>query len=205
MEIEADAVIVANGSHSMLGRQVGIFNEDPSLSMFAARGYFKNLPPALKPGSVFQFYLPETIPGYDKAKKTMSFAWISAHDEPGCGTLGMVIPIETIEALDMSLQEMYEWIINNVPNVKKYFEGAELVDELKGWRLLGSTEVQKNYVRGAFRNLVHKDINNVNRMNEYAKTFPGTPIYSIVMYKFVTEILGEKMPMPPAEGERLSQ
>lgn len=271
MEIEADAVIVANGSHSMLGRQVGIFNEDPSLSMFAARGYFRNLPPALKPGSVFQFYLPETIPGYDKAKKSMSFAWITAQDEPGCGTLGMVIPIETIEALDMSLQEVYEWIINNVPNVKKYFEGAELVDELKGWRLLGSTEVRKNYVRGAFfigdacsqaecahfygipagmisgrsaaellddifttgddseeswarfyqiisdklnpqyefysafRNLVHKDINNVNRMNEYAKTFPGTPVYSIVMYKFVTEVLGEKMPTPPSEGERLSQ
>ena len=149
MEIEADAVIVANGFHPMLGRQVGIFNEDPSLSMFAARGYFKNLPPALPPGSVFQFYLPETIPGYEKARKTMSFAWISAHNEPGFGTLGMVIPIETIEALDMSLQEVYEWIINNVPNVKKYFEGAELVGELKGWRLLGSTEVQKNYVRGA--------------------------------------------------------
>ncbi len=218
--------------------------------MFAARSYFKNLPPSLKPGSIFQFYLPETIPGYDKAKKTMSFAWIAAHDKPGFGTLGMVIPIETIEALDMLLQEVYEWIVANVPNVKKYFEGAELVDELKGWCLLGSTEVQKNYVRGAlfigdacsqaecahfygipagmisgrsatgllddifttgddseeswarfhkiisdklnlqyefyraFRELVHKDINNVNRMNEYAKTFPGTPVYSIVMYKF---------------------
>lgn len=56
-----------------------------------------------------------------------------------------------------------------------------------------------------FRNLVHLDIDNVNKMNEYAKTFPGTPIYSIVMYKFVTEILGKEMPMPPAEGERLSQ
>lgn len=271
MDIYADAVIVANGSHSMLGRQVGIFNEDPSLSMFAARGYYKNLPDSLKPGSVFQFYLPETIPNYDKAKKTMSFAWISAHDTPGYGTLGMVIPIETIEVLDMSLQEVYEWIIHNVPNVRKYLGDAELVDELKGWRLLGSTEVQKNYVRGAlfigdaasqaecahfygipagmisgrsaaellddifttgddseesyarfykiipdkinsqykfysdFRNLVHLDIDNVNKMNEYAKTFPGTPIYSIVMYKFVTEILGKEMPMPPAEGERLSQ
>lgn len=271
IEIEADAVIVANGSHSMLGRQVGIFNEDPSLSMFAARGYYKNLPDTLKPGSVFQFYLPETIPNYDKAKKSMSFAWISAHNEPGCGTLGMVIPIETIEALDMSLEEVYNWIINNVPDVKKYLKGAELVDELKGWRLLGCTEVQKNYVRGAlfigdaasqaecahfygipagmmsgkiaaeliddifttgndseeswarfykivgdklnpqyqfykeFRELVHLDINNVNKMNAYAKTFPGTPVYSIVMYKFVTEILGKKMPTPPAEGERLSQ
>lgn len=271
VEVEADAVIVANGSHSMLARQVGIFNEDPSLSMFAARGYFKNLPPVLKPGSTFQFYLPESIPNYDKARKTMSFAWIAAHDTPGCGTLGMVIPIETIEALDMSLEEIFHWIINNSKNVQKFFKGAELVDELKGWRLLGCTEVQKNYVRGAlfigdacsqaecahfygipagmmsgkiaaellddifttgndteeswarfhkivgdklnpqydfyreFRELVHLDINNVNRMNEYAKTFPGVPEYSTVMYKFVTEVLGKKMPVPPAAGERLSQ
>ncbi len=271
VEVEADAVIVANGSHSMLARQVGIFNEDPSLSMFAARGYFKNLPPVLKPGSTFQFYLPESIPNYDKARKTMSFAWIAAHDTPGCGTLGMVIPIETIEALDMSLEEIFHWIINNSKNVQKFFKGAELVDELKGWRLLGCTEVQKNYVRGAlfigdacsqaecahfygipagmmsgkiaaellddifttgndteeswarfhkivgdklnpqydfyreFRELVHLDINNVNRMNEYAKTFPGVPEYSTVMYKFVTEVLGKKMPAPPAAGERLSQ
>lgn len=271
VEIEADAVIVANGSHSMLARQVGIFNEDPSLSMFAARGYFKNLPPVLKPGSTFQFYLPESIPNYDKAKKTMSFAWISAHDEPGCGTLGMVIPIETIEALDMSLEEIFHWIIKNSKNVSRFFDGAELVDELKGWRLLGCTEVQKNYVHGAlfigdacsqaecahfygipagmisgkiaaellddifttgndseesyarfhkivgdklnsqydfyrqFRELVHFDIDNVNKMNEYTKQFPGIPEYSTVMYKFVTEVLGKPMPMPPADGERLSQ
>lgn len=271
VEIEADAVIVANGSHSMLARQVGIFNEDPSLSMFAARGYFKNLPSELKPGSTFQFYLPESIPNYEKAHKSMSFAWIAAHDEPGCGTLGMVIPIETIEALDMSLEEVFRWIINNSKNVRRFFEGAELVDELKGWRLLGCTEVQKNYVRGAlfvgdacsqaecahfygipagmmsgkiaaellddifttgddseeswarfhkivgdklnpqyefyrqFRELVHLDINNVNKMNAYAKTFPGVPEYSTVMYKFVTEVLGKEMPMPPEAGERLSQ
>lgn len=271
VEIEADAVIIANGSHSMLARQLGIFNEDPSLSMFAARGYFTNLPPELKPGSVMQFYLPEGIPNYDKAKKTMSFGWIAAHDKPGCGTLGMVIPIETIEALDMSLEEVFDWYVNHSKNGQRFFKGAKLVDELKGWRLLGCTEVQKNYYRGAllvgdacsqaecahfygipagmmsgkiaaellddifttgddteeswarfhqivadklnpqyefyreFREMVHFDIENVNKMNEYAKTFPGIPEYSIVMYKYVTEVLGKSMPMPPAKGERLSQ
>ena len=272
-EIEADAVIVANGSHSMLGRQVGIFNEDPSLSMFAARQYFKNLPPILKPGSVIQFYLPEQIPNYEKARKTMSFGWITMQDEPGCGTLGMVIPIETIEALDMSLEEVYKWITTESPTIAKFFEGAEPVDELKGWRLLGSTSVQKNYVRGAlfigdansqaecahfygipvgmmsgqiaaallddifttgddslesyarfhkicsdrfngqyefysqFRNLVHERIENVNDMNKYAlKLFPDSkPIYSVVMYKYVTEVLGKSMPAPPPADQRLSQ
>ncbi|MFZ7121118.1 MAG: NAD(P)/FAD-dependent oxidoreductase [Eubacteriaceae bacterium] len=271
VEIEADAVIIANGSHSMLARQLGIFNEDPSLSMFAARGYFTNLPPVLKPGSVFQFYLPEGIPNYDKARKSMSFGWIAAHDAPGCGTLGLVIPIETIEALDMSLEEVFNWYVNDSKNGQKFFKGAKLVDELKGWRLLGCTEVQKNYHRGAFligdacsqaecahfygipagmmsgkiaaavlddifttgddseeswarfhkivgdklnpqydfyrqfRELVHFDIENVNKMNEFAKTFPGVPEYSTVMYRFVTEIMGKEMPHPPTEGERLSQ
>lgn len=268
-EIEADAVIVANGSHSMLGRQVGIFNEDPSLSMFCARRYFKNL--KLKPGTIFQFYLPETVPNYDKARKSMSFAWVTTFKQAGYGSLGMCIPIETIEALDMSLEELYDWIITNCPNVAQYMEGAEPIDELKGWRLLGSTSVQRNYVRGAlfigdaasqaecahfygipagmmsgkiaaellddifttgddseasfarfhqivsdklnhqyqfysdFRDLVHLDIENVNRMNEYAKQFGDNPEYSIVMYKFITEVLGKQMPVPPAAGERLSQ
>lgn len=271
VEIEADAVIIANGSHSMLARQLGIFNEDPSLSMFAARGYFTDLPAVLQPGTTLQFYLPEGILNYEKAHKTMSFGWISAHNEPGCGTLGMVIPIETIEALGMSLEEVFDWYVNHSKNGQKFFKGAKLADELKGWRLLGCTEVQKNYARGAllvgdacsqaecahfygipagmisgklaaavlddifttgddsleayarfyqivsdklnpqyefyrqFRELVHFDIENVNRMNEYAKTFPGVPEYSTVMYKFVTEVLGKPMPKPPAEGERLSQ
>lgn len=271
VEMDADAVIIANGSHSMLARQLGIFNEDHSLSMFAARGYFTDLPPVLKPGTTFQFYLPEGIPNYDKAKKTMSFGWITAHDKPGCGTLGMVIPIETIEALDMSLEEVFNWYVNHSKNGQKFFKGAKLVDELKGWRLLGCTEVQKNYARGAllvgdacsqaecahfygipagmmsgkiaasvlddifttgddseesyarfhkivgdklnpqyafyreFRELVHFDIENVNKMNAYAQTFPGIPEYSTVMYKYVTEIMGKSMPLPPAAGERLSQ
>lgn len=272
VEMEADAVIIANGSHSMLARQLGIFNEDQSLSMFAARGYFTNLPPVLKPGSVFQFYLPEGMPNYSKARKSMSFGWISAHDEPGCGTLGLVIPIETIEALEMSLEEVFNWFVNNSKNGQKFFKGAKLNDELKGWRLLGCTEVQKNYARGAllvgdacsqaecahfygipagmmsgkiaaavlddifvtgddseesfsrfhtivseklnpqykfyqeFRELVHFDINNVNKMNAFAKeNFEGIPEYSTVMYRFVTEVMGKEMPHPPAAGERLSQ
>jgi flavin-dependent dehydrogenase len=271
IEIEADAVIIANGSHSMIARQLGIFNEDPSLSMFATRGYFTNLPPELKPGMVFQFYLPESIPNYAKARKSMSFGWISAHNEPGCGTLGLVIPIETIEALDMSLEEVFNWYVNHSKNGQRFFKGAKLADELKGWRLLGCTEVQKNYARGAlligdacsqaecahfygipagmmsgkiaagvlddifatgddseksyarfhtivseklnhqyefyrqFREMVHFDIENVNKMNAFAKTFEGIPEYSTVMYRFVTEKLGKQMPHPPAAGERLSQ
>lgn len=271
VEMEADAVIIANGSHSMLARQLGVFNEDQSLSMFAARGYFTNLPPELKPGSIFQFYLPESIPNYDKAPKSMSFGWISAHDKPGCGTLGLVIPIETIEALDMSLEEVFNWFVNDSKNGQRFFKGAKLADELKGWRLLGCTEVQKNYAEGAliigdacsqaecahfygipagmmsgkiaaellddifttgddseesyarfhkivsdklnpqyefyrqFREVVHFDIDNVNKMNDFAKTFEGVPEYSTVMYRFITEQLGKEMPHPPAAGERLSQ
>jgi flavin-dependent dehydrogenase len=272
IEMEADAVIIANGSHSMLARRLGIFNEDPSLSMFAARGYFTNLPPELKPGTVLQFYLPEGIPNYHKARKSMSFGWISAHDKPGCGTLGLVIPIETIEALEMSLEEVFNWFVNHSKNGQRFFKGAKLADELKGWRLLGCTEVQKNYAQGAlligdacsqaecahfygipagmmsgkiaaavlddifatgddseasfarfhtivseklnhqykfyqqFRQMVHFDIENVNKMNEFAvKNFEGVPEYSTVMYRFVTEVLGKTMPHPPAAAERLSQ
>jgi hypothetical protein len=54
---------------------------------------------------------------------------------------------------------------------------------------------------------VHENIENVNEMNKFAlKLFPDSkPIYSIVMYKYITEVLGKSMPTPPPANERLSQ
>ena len=58
-----------------------------------------------------------------------------------------------------------------------------------------------------FRSLVHENIENVNEMNKYARElFPDSkPVYSIVMYKYVTEVLGKSMPAPPPADKRLSQ
>jgi len=44
-------------------------------------------------------------------------------------------------------------------------------------------------------------------MNKYARElFPDSkPVYSIVMYKYVTEVLGKSMPAPPPADKRLSQ
>jgi len=269
-EIYADAVVIANGSHSMLARQLGIFNEDPSLSMFAARGYFTDVPDVIPDGATFQFYLPDSVPNY--AGNTMSFGWIARGDQPGTGTLGLVIPIETIQGLDMSLEELFNWYITKSKNGTKYFKGAKLVDELKGWRLLGCKEQQKNYAHGAllvgdacsqaecahfygiptgmisgklaaavlddifttgddsvesyarffkmvsdklnpeysfydkFRTMVHFDIENVNKMNEFAKQQPDYPdvSYSDIMHRFMSDVLKQEMPTVDAK-ERLSQ
>lgn len=271
MEIEADAVVIANGSHSMLAKQLGIFNEDPSLSMFACRGYFTDVPDIIPDNTIYQFYLPDSVPNY--SGNTMSFGWISRLDEPGQGTLGLVVPIETIQGLGMSLEELFNWYLTKSINGPKYFKGAKLVDELKGWRLLGCKEAQKNYAAGAllvgdacsqaecahfygiptgmisgkiaadvlehalatgdfseealsifhklvgdklnpeyefyakFRELVHFDIENVNKMNAYAKTLPDYPNlqYNVVMHKFLTEVMDQKMPTVSATSERLSQ
>ena len=58
-----------------------------------------------------------------------------------------------------------------------------------------------------FRNLVHEDIENANRMNKYAKEiFPDSkPVYSVVMYRFITEVLGKTISAPPPADKRLSQ
>lgn len=41
--MEADTVIVADGSHSALSRQLGLFVEDPQLCKYGARGYYDNV------------------------------------------------------------------------------------------------------------------------------------------------------------------
>lgn len=39
MDIEADVVIIANGSHSELSRQLGAFVDDPDMTMYCFRAY----------------------------------------------------------------------------------------------------------------------------------------------------------------------
>lgn len=258
--IEADAVVIANGSHSMLGRQIGIFNEDPSLSMFALRGYFDNAD--IPDNTVIQFYLPESTPNYEKARKSMSCGWVGQRWHPGGCGLGMILPIETLQALDMSLEEVYHWWIKNSKVAQTYMKNAVLKEELKSWRLVGCTKAEKNYAAGAlvigdaasqaecahfygigtgmiagkiaadvledildrgdfteeafsvfhklvsdrlnpeydfyakFRENVHFDIENVNKLNAYAMALPNYPMnrYNDVMRVFMEEKLGRQFP-----------
>jgi len=42
-EIESDVVVVADGSHSRLSHQLGLYNEDPNVVFYGARGYFEDI------------------------------------------------------------------------------------------------------------------------------------------------------------------
>lgn len=66
MIIEADLTIIANGSHSILARQLGIFNNDPGLYMFAIRGYWDNVKD-MKPGTCCWIYDTDWMPVVDQA------------------------------------------------------------------------------------------------------------------------------------------
>lgn len=148
MEIYADVVIVANGSHSMLSKQLGCFNEDPELSMFAMKAYFEGVENMVF-GRSTQFYLPETIPGYKG--NTMSCFSLNAKD-PECRTTTLlcIVPYKTLETLDMSLEEVFEWWIHHSKQGPKYMKNAKLLSPKKGWRLVGTKYQQKNYAPGAF-------------------------------------------------------
>ena len=146
MEIYADVVIVANGSHSMLAKQLGLFNEDPDLSMFAMKAYYtgvENVPY----GQSCQSYMPESIPNYPG--NTMSCFSLNAKD-PECyaTTLLCIVPYLTLKKLDMSLDEVVEWWIHKSKNGPKYMRNAKLLSPKKGWRLVCTSYQQKNYHPG---------------------------------------------------------
>lgn len=148
MEIRADVTIIANGSHSTLSQQLGLLNEDPSMSMFAMKAYFTGVENMVF-GRSIQFYMPETIPGYQG--NTMSCFSLNSKD-PECNTTTLlaIVPYKTLETLDMSLDEVFEWWIHNSKQGPEYMKNAKLLSPKKGWRLVGTSYQQKNYVHGAF-------------------------------------------------------
>ena len=152
MTIEADLTVIANGSHSILARQLGIFNNDPSLYMFAIRGYWDNVQ-NMDPGTSCWVYDPDWMPVVDQALVDEHFfqpIWLTAIDETGTkASVGCCVSEGLLRGHGMSLDEYFNyWKEHSVPG-QRYLKGAYCVDGMKGWRLPCSNKIEKNYAAGA--------------------------------------------------------
>lgn len=151
MTIEADLTIVANGSHSILGRQAGIFNNSSSDVLFACRGYLEGLE-NMKKTECCWIYDPDWMPVVDQKLLDENFfqpMWLTSFDDPTKGNFGCCVSENTLRAHGMALDEYVNyWIKNSVPG-QRYMKNARFVDGLKGWRLPTASKIQKNYVSGA--------------------------------------------------------
>lgn len=150
--IEADLTIIANGSHSLLGRQLGIFNNDPALFMYAIRGNWVDVE-NLVPGTSCWIYDPDWMPVVDQELCDQHFfqpMWIGCLDLEGTkASVGCCVSEGLLKGHGMSVDEyFYYWKEHSVPG-QRYLKNAVNIDGMKGWRLPCCEKIEKNYAAGA--------------------------------------------------------
>lgn len=153
MVIEADITVIANGSHSMLGKQLGIFNDDPSLFMYAIRGNWINVE-NLVPGTSVWIYDPDWMPVVDQKLCDDNFfqpMWIGCLDQEGTkASVGCCVSEGLLKGHGMSIDEYFNYWKEHSIAGQRYLKNAINIDGMKGWRLPCSTKMEKNYAAGAF-------------------------------------------------------
>ncbi len=150
MDIEADLVIIANGSHSMLARQVGIFNNDPASYMFAIRGYWDGVENMVD-GTSCWIYDPDFMPGDRKMCNEYAFQpmWIGPlNDAATQASVGCCVSEGLLRAHNMSIDQYFNYWFEHSKIARKYLSHAHCVDGMKGWRLPCSEQIGKNYGPG---------------------------------------------------------
>lgn len=150
MTVEADLVIIANGSHSLLARQVGIFNNDPSSYLFAIRGYWDGVENMVE-GTSCWIYDPDFMPGDRELCNKYAFQpmWIGPlNDEATKASVGCCVSEGLLRAHNMSIDQYFNYWLEHSKIAKKYLGNAHCADGMKGWRLPNSREILKNYAPG---------------------------------------------------------
>ena len=151
MTVHADLVVIANGSHSILARQIGIFNNDPASYMYALRGYWDGLENAVNGNSIW-VYDADFIPGDKEGIEKYSFMPIGINIINDKATQAMICCCCSeglLRARNMSIGQYYNYWLENSKTAKKYLSNARCVDGMKGWRLPNSKTIPKNYAPGA--------------------------------------------------------
>ncbi len=141
MDIRADAVVIANGSHSMQARQVGVFNEDPDKVFYAARGYFENV------GGIdmkaVELHYPE---GFYPA----GYMWVfPENEERKVANIGAFITQRSLIKSGMRLEDFFPWWRDNTKIGKERLGQARLLGEIKGWKIPSCYKAGDNVVNGA--------------------------------------------------------
>ncbi|MDR3337217.1 MAG: geranylgeranyl reductase family protein [Treponema sp.] len=140
LEVRADAVIIANGSHSMQARQVGIFNEDPDLAWYGARAYFDGVK-----GMDFRC-IEEHLP--HEMFYPAGYMWV--FPEGGeVANVGVFITERALIKSGMRLEDFFWWWRDNTKIGKERLGEAKVLGEIKGWKLPSCRQLGNNCVNGA--------------------------------------------------------
>lgn len=141
MDIMADIVVVAAGSHSQLARELGSWSEDNELIFYGARGYFENVN-GMDERCCEEAWLPIMAPS--------GYMWV--FPEAGGNkraNVGVFLTEKALRKSGMRLEDYFAWWRDETKIGKERLGEAKLIGEIKGWRLPTSREIQKNYFAGA--------------------------------------------------------
>ena len=146
--IECDAVVVANGSHSMLSRQLGGFIEDKEFVNYCWRGYFKGVE-GMETGRVEEVYFPDNMP--NPTHGPLCMLWVCPMYDEGStmASIGMTVPERVLDEADMTMEEMFDWWRKNTAWGQTHMKNAVQLDKMRCMRLPSSTKLQKCYAAGA--------------------------------------------------------
>lgn len=137
-EVYADQVILANGSHSMLARSLGIFNEDPETMWMGARGYFENVR-GLKDLIEFHYPFADMYPA--------GYMWVFPEDD-GIANVGVFTTSKALYDSGMRLEDYFTRWRDETKIGRERLGEARLLGDIKGWRLPSCWQLGPMHVKG---------------------------------------------------------
>jgi len=137
-KIESDVVVVADGSHSRLSHKLGLYNEDPDVVFYGARGYFEDID---EMSDMIEFF-------YNDIFYPSGYMWVFPMSKTK-GNVGAFITEGALQRSGMRIEDLFDWWRDNTELGHKRLHKARLIGELKGWRLPACYGPRDNYANGA--------------------------------------------------------
>jgi geranylgeranyl reductase family protein len=129
IEIEARLLIIADGAHSYFARHIAGIKVEPSHFCAGIRSYYRGIADMNPSNFIELYFLREFLPGY---------FWIIPLPN-GFANVGVGMRSDHLSAKKINLKKKMIEIILKYPTLRKRFENAEPIEEVKGFGLpLGS-------------------------------------------------------------------
>lgn len=132
-DLACDMLIGAEGDRSVAARQLGMYEKDLKHYCAGIRCYYTNVTGMHGNNFIELHFIKDILPGY---------FWI--FPLPGNqANVGIGIRSDIVSERKINLREKFNRIIQSHPEISKRFQGAEALEEPKGWGLpLGSKRRQ---------------------------------------------------------------
>lgn len=125
VELEANLIVLANGAHSMLSRQMGFYEENPDYVFYGMRGYFDGIRGLT---NAIEFHYPHEM------FMPCGYIWLFPLSDTKAN-VGVFLTEKALQNTGMTMEEVMWWWRDNTRLGKQRLGEAKIVGELKGWRL----------------------------------------------------------------------